>query len=275
MFIPAKTMEQLQSRSLDLLKNTPIKDSGPGQVVRLLLAAINSNLADYYDNLSTQHFASYVSTAEGDMLDLLGDIVHCKRLSGESDSEYRYRISQQALADATANNMAIRLAALSVDGVKDVILHEYALGVGSCAVYCVIDDIKQEENILAAVRKNIEKTKGSGSRVEVLTPKLIPVGIKLALVFKSGINDMDKQTIRGTAAMAIAAYLNSVYPGQPVLMKSIDEIARQSGLYSADDIAEVHILNLTRDGKGVKVENQSCRWNERFVEDGIAGVRVV
>lgn len=275
MFIPAKTMDQLQSKSLDLLKDTPIKDSGPGQVVRLLLAAINSNLADYYSDLNTQHFASYVSTAEGDMLDLLGDIIHCKRLPGEPDSEYRYRISQQALADATANNTAIRLAALSVEGVKDVILHEYALGTGSCAVYCIIDDIKQEESILAAVRRNIEKTRGSGSRVEVLTPRLIPVGMKIALVFRNGISDLYKQTIRSTASRLIAVYLNSLYPGQPVLMDTIDKISRQAGLYGTNDVVEVHILNLIRDGKEVKVEDQHCRWNERFVENGTVGIKVV
>lgn len=278
MFIPTKTLEQLQEEALQRLQNTPLRDSGPGSVVRLLLAVVNSVLAEYYQQLDVIHMNSYVSTASGDFLDLLGEIVHCKRRENEPDDEYRYRISQQALADATANRMAIRLAALSVEGVKDVIFHEYALGTGSCALYVIIDDISQQDSILAAVKENVESAKATGMRIEVLTPKLIPIGLKMALIFKGGTLDLDRQSITSFVEQTVAAYLNSLYPGNPVVIDDIIGRAVSAGAYdssSESSIAEVCILALTRDGKEVSIEDQYCRWNERFVEDGAVGVRVV
>lgn len=49
----------------------------------------------------------------------------------ESDANYRYRLSNATLASEKANEIAIRLAALSVDGVADVIIRKYARGIGS------------------------------------------------------------------------------------------------------------------------------------------------
>lgn len=278
MFIPTKTLEQLQEEALQRLQNTPLRDSGPGSVVRLLLAVVNSVLAEYYQRLDVIHMNSYVSTASGDFLDLLGEIVHCERRENEPDDEYRYRISQQALADATANRTAIRLAALSVDGVKDVILHEYALGTGSCAVYVVIDDLSQQDTILSSVKTNIDDVRASGVRVEVLTPKLVPIGLKMALLFKSGTLELDRQSLASLAEQTVAAYLNSFYPGQSVSIDDLVKCAISAGAYDSSldsDIAEAHILSLTRNGKEVNVEDQYCRWNERFVEDGAIGVKVV
>lgn len=270
MFVPVKTLEQLQQEALKRLESTPIKDSGPGSVVRLLLATVNSVLAEYYQQLQTVHLNSYVSTASGEFLDLLGELVHCRRYPNEPDDEYRYRIANQALADATANRTAIRLAALSVDGVKDVILHEYALGTGSCAVYVVADDPRQYDSILAAVRESIEDVRACGVRVEVLAPRLIPIGVTLALLFKGGTHEVDRQAAVSLAERAAASYLNSLYPGRPVVVADLVDTARASEV-----IAEVHVLRMTREGREVSVEDQHCRWNERFVEDGQAGVKVV
>ncbi len=274
MFIPTKTLEQLQEEALQRLQNTP----GPGSVVRLLLAVVNSVLAEYYQRLDVIHMNSYVSTASGDFLDLLGEIVHCERRENEPDDEYRYRISQQALADATANRTAIRLAALSVDGVKDVILHEYALGTGSCAAYVVIDDLSQQDSILSSVRENIAGVKAEGVRIEVLTPKLIPVGLEMALIFKGSLLELDRQSLMSLAEQGATAYLNSLYPGDAVIIDDLVNYVISAGVFESESesgIAEVQVLSLTRNGKEVSVEDQYCRWNERFVEDGATGIRVL
>lgn len=272
MFIETKDLNTLMAEALERLDGTVIEDAGPGSVVRLLLAVINSVLEEQYQALATIHLNSYVSTASGDYLDLLGELVHCERLAGEPDDEYRYRIAHQALADATANTTAIRLAALSIDGVKDVVINEYALGAGSCAVYCVIDDPAREESILENVKASIESVRGCGIRVEVLSPDTIPVGLKLTVIFKASVDSSARETDLALIESTAADYLNSRYPGQEV---KVGEITAAILDVCGEDIAEVHITGMTRNGVSVPVEDQGCRWNERFVEDGITGVRVV
>jgi hypothetical protein len=271
-FIPVRTLDELQTRALELLKSTVLGDSGPGSVVRLLLAVVNSAVEDLYRQLSTAHYSSFVSTASGEFLDLLGDIVHCKRLPDEPDDEYRYRISQQALADATANTTAIRLAALSVEGVKDVIIHEHALGTGSCAVYVVADDPAQFDSIVESVRWAVEEVKACGTRVEVLLPRLIPIGLELFVAFSGDVMDDDKAAYRSAAELSAAKYLNSLYPGAPLVISDLLAVVKDAVHPAAE---EVRILSLTRNGRKVDVADQQCRWNERFVEDGAVGVRVV
>lgn len=278
MFIPVKTLEELQNDALERLKNTPISDPGHGSIVRLLLAAVNSVLAEYYERLGIVHYNSFVSTASGEFLDLLGDIVHCKRLPNEPDDEYRYRISQQALSDATANVTAIRLAALSVEGVKDVLIHEFALGTGSCALYVIADDPEQYDAIVESVRQNVEEVRACGVRVEVLKPKLIPVGLKIAVIFKGNANEMDKQYISTLIEQSAADYVNSLYPGQALIISNLQSTIAtliESDHNIADLVAEVRIFAMTRDGKEIDVGDLYCRWNERIVEDGAVGVRVI
>jgi len=276
MFIEAKELDTLMAEAMERLRGTPIEDSGPGSVVRLLLAAVNSVLAEQYQALNTIHLNSYVSTASGAYLDLLGDLVHCGRLNNEPDDEYRYRIANQALADATGNATAIRLAALSVEGVKDVILHEQAMGTGSCAVYCVIDDPSQEETILNNVRMAIDSVRGCGIRVEVLAPDTIPIGLTLTVLFKSSVNSSTREADLALIAKAVADYLNSRPPGVAVRIDEIiDTAVAACSANGESDAAEVIVSGMTRNGVSITPADQECRWNERFVEDGTIGVKVV
>lgn len=278
MYISIKDIDQLQAEALENLQSTPIRDAGPGSIVRLLLACVNSVLADCYNQLKTAHLGSFVSTAEGEFLDLLGDIIHCARRSGESDEEYRYRITSQTLVDAAANRTALRLAALSVDGVRDVLLSEYAGGAGSLALYVVIDDLEQQENILSEVSEAVEEVRGNGIRVEILTPRLIRIGLRLGAVLRGGVPEHERAAVLFTLSEAAADYVNSLYPGKPLLINDLIAKVLDVSTYGDNgkrDVLEIKPLSLSRDGQEIDIEDQHCRWNERFVEDSIQRIEVV
>jgi hypothetical protein len=271
MYVPLKSLDELVNSTLASLSNSKIGATKSGSVARLLIASVMKELADYYSDLVVINNQSFLSRAEGNALDLIGDFVHCVRYNEESDSDYRYRISKQPLAEATSNSIAIYLAAMAVDGVKDVIMHEYAMGTGSGAVYIVIDDLDQEAQILGEVESAIARIKGFGSKVNVLTPFIIEIGLEVALIFRAGVQNIDKEYYRTAASGIISTYLNSLRPGQTLSLKYLR--AEIQGL--SRDIVEIRFIKLTRNGKEVSLENQACRWNERFVQENRDSVVLV
>ena len=262
MFLPIKTAEQLNEESLAQLAGTPITEVSPGGIARLLLAIVNESLAGCYRALELAHLSAFVSTSSGATLDLIGQAVRCYRYPDQSDDEYRYRITKQNLVEATANGTAIRLAALSVPGVKDVVMHEFARGTGSGAVYVVIDDMTLKDEILAQVAVNIEAVHGWGSRIELLTPDLITIELGLVVLFTQDTPEVDRQVIHSQIPAKVASYLNSLLPGQSLLIKEIDTLVRDL----SSRIAEVRITSLKRDQRAITVADQNCRWNQRFVQ---------
>lgn len=278
MYITIKNIDRLQTESLEKLQNTPLKDAGPGSIVRLLLAVINSELAECYSQLKTSHLGGFVSTAEGEFLDLLGDIVHCSRYPGEPDEEYRYRITSQELVDAAANKTALRLAALSVDGVRDVVMREYAGGAGSLSLYVVMDNPEQRERILNEVRASIEEVRGTGVRVEILTPDLVRIGAELGAVLRGGIPEYEQSELLFVLTQAASDYVNSLRPGDSLTIGGLTERVLSASTFNDNGerhILEVKVLKLYRNDQEVMVEDQHCRWNERFIEDGVRGIKVI
>lgn len=271
MQVPTKTLDELVAAAQAALAGTRLEGTARGDAVRLLLAAILAQLERYYKDLEEVYSQGFVSTATGDSLDLIGDLVGCIRRTEEPDEDYRYRIVNQLLTLATANRTALYVALMGIDGVKDVLFQEYVAGTGSGAVYLVIDDPAEWPRILQEAEQIVEQVKGFACRVEVLTPTLIPIGIKLALIFKGEISELDREYYRTAVRNVVVAYLNSRRPGETLLLQQI-----YNSIYGISDlIAEARVLELTREGRPVSVQDQTCRWNERFVEDGALGVRVV
>lgn len=271
MQVPTKTLDELVTAAQAALAGTRLEGAARGDAVRLLLAAVLAQVEQYYKDLEAVYQQGFVSTATGDSLDLIGDLVNCVRRPEEPDDEYRYRIANQLLSLATANQTALYVALMGIAGVKDVLFQEYAAGAGSGAVYLVVDDLAEWPRIQQQARQVVEENKGFGCRVEILTPLLLPIGLKLALLFKSDVSELDREYYRTAARNVVVTYLNSRRPGEAVLLQQIANAIR--GL--TDLIVEVRFLELTREGRAVPVQDQTCRWNERFVEDGAKGVQVV
>lgn len=261
-YLPVKTFGELMAESLDRLRGTRITETGPGGVARLLLAIVNESLAGFYRTLELAHLNAFLSTASGAALDVIGHMVRCERYQDEPDDEYRYRISKQTLAEATANRTAIRLAVLSAPGVRDVVMHEFARGTGSGAIYVVIDDMVQRDEILEEVAVRVDQVKGWGVNVELLTPDLVPIELSTLLLFAKETTEVDRQVTRNQAAAKLAAHLNSLNPGESLLVADLERLVREISA----GIQEIRIQSLKRKGRAVPVVDQTCRWNERFVQ---------
>jgi uncharacterized phage protein gp47/JayE len=266
-----KSMIELMQSAMSRLANTPISETSAGGIARLLLAVFNNQLASdsdgLYKTLSTAHAQSFLSTADGGSLDLIGELLACAREVNEPDGDYRYRISKQTLTLASANATAIRLAALSVEGVKDVIMKPYTHGTGSGSLYVITDNPSQAALVLGQVQNAVEDVMAYGVRISTFSPLTLPVEIYARLIFDKKASDLDQRLVRNQATQALKDYVNSRGPGESLVINEMIQRLMQV----SDLIHDVEIIRFSVSDRPVVVTNQSCIWNERFVESAKPG----
>lgn len=235
-----------------------------GKIAKLLVSIINEIQADFYSTLKSQHIQAFLSKATGVSLDMIGELLNCHRRDGEEQEDYRYRISKQSLTLATANQTAVRLACLSVEGVEDVVMKAYTHGTGSFSVYVVTDNPQTPDNIIESVREKLDEFKAYGIRAEAFSPKILPVELKARIIFDKRVVDLDKQMVRKQAEQMIKDYVNSINVGDILNIKQIKDDVYNSH----KDIFSVDIYHFRISNRPCLLVPQESDWNERFVEAG-------
>ena len=165
------------------------------------------------------------------------------------------------LINATSNETAIRLTALTCDGVSNVILKPYSMGAGSFTVILLIDSNFDDENVIATVNNTLKNVHGYGIRYNVITPTLSYIKIKHHVIIKDNISDVEKQEIRYNVQLALSDYLNNLNIGENLNTDKITQLI----MNVSDNIIEESNMELYIDGDKALYVNQSCRWFERFV----------
>ena len=257
-----KSFDTLMAETLADLQNTSIND-GPGGVARLLLSKVNEKLSTFYDALQLKHTEAFLSKATGPTLDLIGKLLNCTRLPGESDEEYKYRIHQQPLSLEKANETAIRLAVLSVPGVVDVVMREFTHGTGSFSVYPILNDpYAWNAELIAQIKQKIESVKAYGTRAVVMQPRLSYVELKGRLILDGKVSDMDKVLIQHDATQAVRQYINTLKPGEVLEIRKVINLVTNVNPY----VMDVEIYHFMINNKAMLPVDQESAWNERFVE---------
>jgi uncharacterized phage protein gp47/JayE len=254
-----KTFEELSEESIKELRAIGFS-TAPGSIAKLFLNLINKNIAGAYKALSVNHLRAFLSTSNGDALDAIGELLQCFRTSGETDDNYKYRISQQCLVLATSNETAIRLAALSTEGVVNVVMKPYAMGSGTFTAIIIGENGNASDAVLAAVTSEIEKTVGYGIKFKAVSPTLTYIKIRIKLFLKDSVSDARAQEIRYAVQLALTKYFSALSIGESI---SIDKIT-QTIMNTSNDILSHQCLDFRINGEKALYVNQSCRWFERF-----------
>src|SRR5699024_9698699 len=139
---------------------------------------------------------SYISSSSGVYLEMIGELLSCTREEGETDDNYRARISNQVSVMQNANMIAIRLKALQVPGVADIQLKRFTRGTGSYTCYVVPQVYPIDDNLLIRVEDALNEITAYGSYVEVKVTEYIPVDININLIFSSRAKSIEKEHIR-------------------------------------------------------------------------------
>lgn len=254
-----KTLEELKAEATSDLQAVGFSTDA-GSIAKLFLNIINKNVANLYNTLTVNHLRAFVTTSDGRALDAIGKLLQCARLTDETDDNYRYRITQQCLALAKSNETAIRLTALTCDGVTDVTLKPYSMGAGTFTVIILVDKEYDTQRVVDTVKEKLRDVHGYGIRYNVVTPELTYVKIKQHLYIKDSVSDAKKQEIRYNVQLALSEYLNNLKVGENIIIDRITQVI----MNTSTDIVEESNMDFYINGEKALYVNQSCRWFERF-----------
>ncbi|HFL2401679.1 TPA: baseplate J/gp47 family protein [Clostridioides difficile] len=249
-----------------LVKETEVElnkigfDTSPGSIAKLFSDIINKNISEFYDVLTMSHLQAFVTTATGKFLNAIGLLVGCKRLFEESDEDYRKRITHQTLNLAKANETSIRLAVLSIEGVKDVILKRYSHGPGSMTIVPITENI-DDEGLLSSVKEVLLDITSFGEKVVVKLPNFKYLKLNIDLVFSSYIDEIEKQSIRVSVREKIISYINSINMGESLFINELTQRIMQV----SDSILTYSCNSIKINNKNCLLINHDCRWDEKFI----------
>lgn len=246
-----------------LQTSTSVTAADPGSIARTFIEVLTEEFYDFYNELDLNATMGFVSTASGRYLDLVGSLLDCIRNSGESDSNYRARITQQVYTVAGGNQASIRLKALAIDGVRDIVMRQYTNGAGSFTVHVITDDPTTPLSILNQVQTAVNDAKAYGVYAEVKSPVLIPMEIQVRLVFSSDAGVAQKTTIRQQVVKEIKDYCDSLILGDPFV---INEVI-QRAMDVSNSIQDIDIYSMKVDSASRFVGNVQTNWDERLVLD--------
>jgi len=180
-------------------------------------------------NIPAYQLKSYTLGAE---FSIISKYFHCENSqtisSGkfqESDDELRYRIIHAHVDSAKANEISIRLAALSIPGVIDIVLREYAAGIGTFAVHVIAESPIPNAGLLSAVQQAVDSTRAFGIKALVQYPdyKGFEGTFKLRFILETTADE--KVLIMQQVKIAAELYINNLgFGGEFVANELIQRI---------------------------------------------------
>ena len=260
MIIIKKTLEELNEKSFKRLEEEGI-NSSPGSIARLFLSIINEDFSEAYESLQTYHVQHLLSTSEGEYVDHIGAILNCTRRPEESDGDYKYRISKQTLSLEKANETALRLSILAVEGVQDVVLQPYSHGPGTFSALLILDpDVQDSILIKAKVEASLKNTAAYGTKFHIYEP--IPKFIKLKLkLHTEPLSTSDFTDLIFLLKNELTQFLNGQKIGEEFNAQELTKIV----LNADKRIKRFSALSFSLNDEESDFRITPCRWNERFV----------
>lgn len=260
MIVLKKTLDELNAKAFSRLQEAGI-NSSPGSIARLFYSLINEDLVEAYTTLDVYHVQHLLSSAENEYVDHIGVLLNCTRKTGETDKDYKYRISQQTLTLERANETAVRLAILSVPGVQDVVLQPCSHGPGTFSALLILDPTKtNKDTIFALVREALSNVVAYGTKFYLYEPipKTIKLKLKLHTDYMSS-SDFTDMTFLLTNLLRQA--LNSMKIGEEFNSQDITQV-----ILNADKrIRRFSTLSFCINNKESDFRTYPCRWNERYI----------
>ena len=181
----------------------------------------------------------------------------------ESDDNFRYRIINASVSAEKANETSIRLAALSVPGVADVIVHPYSRGIGTYDVIVTPTEGIATSGLIGMVQTAIDSVTAFGIKGTAIAPTIVPVYLEIQLVFVNGATDTDKTNIRNGVTTAVENYIVNIPVGGEFVLNKLREV-----IMDVDNKIQDHTINCYYfRGQPTFLGNVSISWDEMFYPD--------
>lgn len=182
----------------------------------------------------------------------------------ENDEAYRRRIIRSVKLYSTGTAESIRLAALSIKGVRDVKIREGSFGMGSCDVIVVPEGPMLAGTLDSVVYRELLAYKPVGIKLNVRVAERVPVSVSANIILPIGNSSVSAVSIANQAAYFVKRYLNSLTVGD-----SVDASVIQSQILSSSDLIGEVIINLmTVNGVEIPKNNYQLQSERSYLVAG-------
>jgi len=152
----------------------------------------------------------------------------------DADSFYRHKITNALLAAETGNLTAVRLAALTVQSVADVIILPLFRGVGTADLILDTKDGTVSNVLLESVTRSVSFAKSLGMYILTRAPQLVGLEIALDVKYVRGVSIPDKQQINSNIRQSVMDLVATTHMGQTLNLNTISNAIMNSDKRIAD-----------------------------------------
>lgn len=178
----------------------------------------------------------------------------------ESDANYKYRLMNATLSAEKANEISVRLAALSVSGVSDVIIRKYARGIGTYEVIVIPVEGLASDALISNVQSAIDDVTACGTAGYARKPIIVPIDLSVSLVFTNDTTDYEKSVLRSMVKVAVEKYIVNIPIGGEFI---INELRQQ--IMDVSPKIKDHMINcLYCRNQPTFITNLDIYWDEMF-----------
>jgi uncharacterized phage protein gp47/JayE len=181
-------------------------------------------------------------------------------LSVEGDSNYKYRLMNATLSAEKANEVAVRLAALSVDGVANATIRPYARGIGTFDVIVTPVSGIANSQLLALVQTAIDSVQSVGMKGTAIAPSVVPVDLEIKLIFTSDATDFDMSQIRSMVTASVERYIVNIPIGGTFILNELRQQIMDVSTKIKDHVITCYIFR----NEPTFIGNVDIYWDEMF-----------
>jgi uncharacterized phage protein gp47/JayE len=218
-----KTFEELYNSLRDNFYRRTNIDIESRSVLDMIIKAVADALHVIHQTIEKNKKPYLFTTQTGEELDDTGFFLNCPRLDGESDDNYLYRLSNWTQRNASCNITAInnKCKELLYSSAANYVPYTHGLGTGT--IYLIPLEYTDAAMItaLSEAQEKVSTVIAPTSIVyfKIATPSYIRFTAYLDV--KDG---YDRETIKQNIFTTVKTYVNSIAPGEKLLLGDINKI---------------------------------------------------
>ena len=222
--------------------------------VQAVLTGSDSNVGS--NQLNYHNFTAYTDILNNSLkVTNTAEIVTGSEI--ESDTNYRFRIANQINASEAANQTSVRLAALVVPGVSDVVLIPYLRGVGSFDLLLKATSPSVSSGLISTVQEAVGKVTAFGVPFTVRGPSEVGFSMIATLTLRTVLSDTEQKNIATAVTQNVTNYIDNLDISEPLIVNEIvqrvmetsDQIKNVGSANRPIDNAWIYVPSLLEDNK--------------------------
>lgn len=139
----------------------------------------------------------------------------------ESDTNFKYRLANALLSQAQANATAIRIAALNVVGVADVILSTRYRGIGTSDLLIQSTQPSVSTELINAVRAAVQGVGAEGMLITVRGPQEFGIALEASFSLREYKYQDAGAALKRSVSTALVAFLDSLAIGDELVLSDL------------------------------------------------------